>query len=296
MSFVVTAVVAAVELGTVAAIATAVTYVGVAMTVVGTVTKSKELTGLGRVLSIGGGIASLGAAAAGSFGSAAASGAAEGTAGEASSLWGEAANEAADATVNQAVDTAAQTTADSFAGSASSAADKAIGSVADAGADSALSGAGDLGGYETAFNPNDVAGAGFSPPTPTATGGISAPGLQAPAPSGIVNQATAPTVSGSVGDAATSGLPEKGIGERVSDWFKKLTPDQQSRISSGALQLGGNAIGGLFQGWSAEQQLELQKEIQAQKDKQYNDSVKNANSVPVIQFKPRGLVNSTKGG
>lgn len=300
MSFVVT-VAAAFEVGaTFATIATAVSYVGVAMTVVGTVTKSKELTGLGKVLSIGGGIASLGAAA-GAWGTA--SGEAAG-----SSVFSEAAsNVVPDAAVNQAADAAAQTTADSFAGAASASSNNVVGSTLDAvngvAGDSAASGASSLASdYATPFNPNDAAGAGFSAPTPIAPdASAAAPTADVAKPAGLVNQATAPSVTGSasaIPDAQNivPDVPKPGIGQSIRDWYSSLKPDQQSRIASGALQLGGNAIGGLFQGWTAEQQLDLQKEIQAQKTDQYNTSVANANSIPTIQFKPRGLVNSTKGG
>jgi hypothetical protein len=62
MAFVVTAVTAteaAIAAVSISSVATAVASVGAAMTVVGTITKSKELVGVGKVLGIAGGVTSL---------------------------------------------------------------------------------------------------------------------------------------------------------------------------------------------------------------------------------------------
>lgn len=291
MSFVVGAIATAIELGTVAAIATAVTYTGIAMTVVGTITKSKELTKIGGVLSVAGGVASLGAAAAGAFGSSAASAGAAGELGS-NSLWSDAASQAtADASANAATNAAENITADSFSGAASSAADSAIGASSGIGAS-----APDLATqYEITAGGGSIEPTSFNTPAPTGTEAVGAP----PKPAGLVGQATAPDAAAPVSASASGSIdvPKPSMGQSIKDWYNGLSKEAQSRVTTSLVQAGGQAVGGLFQGWTADQQLALQKEIQDRNNKMYDTSVKNANSVPVIQFKPTGLVNNaTKGG
>jgi len=305
MSFVVGAVATAIELGTVAAIATAVTYVGVAMTVVGTITKSKELTKIGGVLSIAGGVASLGAAAAGSFGSAATAGGAgasgAGVVGE-ESLWNEAASQAAgDTAANAAIDGANATTLDGFSGAAKTTADSAIGA-----ADGIGSAAPDLATqYEITAGGGTLEPASTFTAAPKPTGLVGASG---PTPEGLVGQATTPSLNSAYNSDSLdkwfgglaenqkeqvingAGVAKPGIGESLKSWFDKLPSDAKSRITTAALQVGGQAIGGLYQAKTNEKNFDFQKNI-------YDTSMRNASSVPVIQFKPVGLVNNaTKGG
>lgn len=306
MAFVVTAVATAIEVGTIAAVATAVTQVGIAMSVVGVVTKSKELTRIGGVLSIAGGVTSL-ANAAGLFGEAAAAGSAGAAATKGATEFAgdnilDAASQAtADQYAAGAADVANNITADSFVGGASSAADQAIGAGAGIGSTSeALKTGYDLtGGASAAGNaagPTTAAGAtGFTPPTPVATGA-----MEATAQPGLVNQATSMQVGADVAPLpaaqATAAIPKPGLFDDPKAWFKSLTPDQQSRVSTALLQTGGQAVGGLFQGWSAEQKLALEKEAMDLQKQRYEAGVKTANAMPVIAFKPVGLVSgATKG-
>lgn len=98
MAFAVTAVVSAIEIGTVAAALTAIAEVGTLMTVVGVVTKSKELTKVGGALALVGGIGSLANAGLTSLTGAAAEGAAGAAAGGAAEAaeagWADLANDA----------------------------------------------------------------------------------------------------------------------------------------------------------------------------------------------------------
>lgn len=288
MSFVVSAVIVAAEVGTVAAIATAVTYVGIAMTVVGTVTKSKELTGIGKVLSIGGGVASLGAAAYGAY-SAAGSGAVGAAEAGGESLWSDAAKQAtADAGANVATDAAEQVTADSFAGAANTTADTAIGATQGIGATPTLSN-GLTSSLDTTANLAGDAGQAAGVSTSTA----------APAATGIGEDAAAEKWSLANGaDAAGSsfGVAKPGLGQSISDWYSKLSPDNKTRVNTTLFQAGGSAVGGLFNGWSASQKLDIEKQAQALAQQKYNDSVKNANAIPTISFKSGLVANSTKGG
>lgn len=284
MSFVVSAVVAAVSAGTVAAIATAVTYVGVAMTVVGTVTKSKELLGVGKVLSVGGGIASLGAAAYGAYsaaGAGAVSGSTAGAAGD--SLWSEAANQAtADASANVAASAAENVTADTFAGAANTAADSAIGATQGIGASG--TGGGLASGFDTTANlAGDVgqaAGVSTSSVAPAATGFGEDVAAEKWALAGG---------SDAAGSTLGAAVSKPGIGQAITDWYGKLSPDAKNRVNTTLLQAGGSAIGGLFNGWSSTQKLDLEKQI-------YQDQIKRANAMPTISFKSGLVANSTKGG
>ena len=281
MSFVISAVVAASAVGaSVAVIATAVTYVGIAMTVVGTVTKSKELTGIGKVLSIGGGVASLGAAAYGAF-SAAGSGAVGAAEAGGESLWSDAASQAtADASANVATDAAENITADTFAGAANSAADTAIGATEGIGANTGTSN-----GLASSFDPT----ANLAGDTGTAAG-VSTSNA-APAATSIGEDAAAEkwAIANGGGDAAGSAFAKPGLGESITNWYSKLSPDAKTRVNTTLLQAGGSAVGGLFNGWSSSQKLDLEKQI-------YQDGIKRANAMPTISFKSGLVANSTKGG
>lgn len=103
MAIVVSAVATAIEIGTVAAALSAVATVGTAMTVVGVITQSKELTKIGGTLAIVGGLGGLansalsglsGAAAAGGAATEAASGLGAAAADTAESGWAGLANDA----------------------------------------------------------------------------------------------------------------------------------------------------------------------------------------------------------
>lgn len=298
MAWVVSAVAVAVTTLEAAAIATAVMEVGVAMTVVGTVTKSKELTKIGGVLSMAGGIGSLAIGAAGAFGGAAASAAGE-TAGElgTQSLWADAASEAtADASANMATQGVESLAADSFAGGATAS------SIPDAA--SGIGAIGDAKGLTTEY----VGGLPVGDLTPV-SGDIpavaDATANQFAAPAGLNPQASAPPVSDASmsygGDSAApsatdaTGTIKPTAGQDFGSWFKGLPKETQDRLTTSAVQAGGMAIGGIFNGWTESQKMDLQREIQNQKTSQYNTAMANANAIPTIAFKPvapRGLISS----
>lgn len=298
MSFVVTAVAAAIELGTVAAIATAVTQVGIAMTVVGTVTKSKELTKIGGILSIAGGVTSLASAAygaaTGAAGSAAggATAAAGNAAGElgSDSLWSELSNQAvADINANAAAGALENITVDGFAGAAS--ADASTSLAADALGSAGDKLAGSLG--------SEAASAAADKGTQSLVGAAT---NNATTDSGLLNLSNTGSAAGDVAAGAApvnvealqstdfvNGVAKAPtLGESTKDWWSKLSPDAKTRIGTTVLQAGGSAIGGMFQGWTADKRLELEKEIR-------DEARKNANAVPSVTYKKPGLVNSVTG-
>lgn len=299
MAWVVTAVSVAITTMEAVAIATAVMEVGIAMTVVGTVTKSKELVKIGGVMSMAGGIGSLAIGAAGAFGGAAAGAAGE-AAGElgAESLWSDAASQAtADASANMATPgMSGAAVADSFAGGATAS------SIPDAA--SGIGAIGDTGGLTTEYAGGLPTG-DLMPASGdiTASADAAAP-AKFSAPEGLNAQASAPPTSDIMGDASGDHLPggdlfgdtpKPGIGQDFGTWFKGLPKETQARLATGAVQAGSMAIGGIFNGWSESQKMDLQREIQNQKTQQYNTQMANANAIPSISFKPvapRGLISS----
>lgn len=271
MAFVATAVVAAVELGTVAAIATAVAEVGIAMTVVGTVTKSRELTGLGKVLSVAGGVTSLAAGAYAAFGTgAAAAGEGAAAAGAAEGAGGAAAGSAETFAVN--VPTAAD-----FAPVTNE------GIVSGANAAGATSG---VANAAPAALPGD-AGAGALSSTPQASTPLSAtPQASTPNPTAFA--------SGDVGAAAKVLPPVDTSQSGIARWWSGLDDKSKNTI----LQTGAGAVGGLFNGWSAEQRNALERDKLALSQAQYNKQVSNAAYVPSIRYQPTGggMMNTPTGG
>lgn len=270
MAFVATAVVAAVELGTIAAIATAAAEVGLALTVVGTVTKSKELTGLGKVLSIAGGVTSLAAGAYSAFGAEAA-GAAGGTSAAAGAAEGAAATGGAE----------------TFAVSVPTAADFAPvtneGIVSGANAANATSG---VANAAPAALPGDAA-AGTLGSTPQASTPLSAtPQASTAAPTAFA--------SGDVGAAAKVLPPVDTSQSGIARWWSGLDDKAKNTI----LQTGAGAVGGLFNGWSAEQRNALERDKLALSQAQYNKQVSNAAYVPSIRYQPTGggMMNTPTGG
>lgn len=280
MAWVVTAVAAALEVGaTFAVIATAVAEVGIAMTVVGTVTKSKELTKVGGFLSLAGGVASLGAAAVGSLGqgAVAATGAAE---------LGSSA--AVDGGANALSDAAAASTADAVGGS---------------GAAPLIAGpSSDVANAVAGFDPN---AASVLPSAPTGSSAYLTPPSSAVPPASpstpgtfdfLKDSGSATDVSG-VPDALGQSASKPGLGQSVKDWYNGLSKSDQSRVGNTLLQMGGQAVGGLFNGWTADQKLQLEQQAQSLAKQKFDTATTNASAVPDISFKPVGLVNSviTKG-
>lgn len=302
MAWVVTAVVTAYEVMTVAAIAVAVMDVGIAMVVVGKVTKSKELVQIGGVLTTAGGIANLAVGAVGALGAAGAAGeagVAEGAmAGAYSDVAGEKFAQAAAGEAAGTVSAGGLEAATSGASAASAAADagSSIDTLGGKIADGAVS------PISSGFDPKPpVAGLGDAPAlNPQAT----APQVSGTASAAPINNSSMlnPDMSGNDMTArplggADAAIPKPGIFEDTKEWFKNLSADAQSRVSTALVQAGGQAVGGIFNGWSAEQKLALEQQSQDLTKQKYDTANANANYVPTIAFKPvKGLVAGAQGG
>lgn len=262
---------AAVTAATVATIAAGVANAGIVLSIVGKVTKSKELMKIGGVMAVAGGVASLGASAYGAM---------TGGTAAATSVDGAATNIGADAAVNQAAP-AILDTAETFPVSDPSA---LVTTPTPSLADSAAS-----------WNPasSDIA----LDSVPQASGATPA---YAPA-STEANMSVDP--SGSRGliagvQDASANYVKPGFLESAGNWYKNLPDAEKSRIHNQILQAGGKAIGGMFEGWSADKKLELEREVMAENQRRYDNTRANGNAIPTIAFKPAptGLVKSARGG
>jgi hypothetical protein len=301
MAFVVSAVVAAFAEGaTLAIIATAVSEVGIALSVVGAVTGSKELMKIGGVLGIAGGLGSLA-----SLGADALTGAATGT------LANESAAETARLAAGEATAASAVGDAPGILGSAMTSAvdvpkniDFSSISAPDAGAMPSAS----------AAAPQDFSGLPSSA-TPAVTTG--APAVQPVAPAPVADATTVATPADpSTVSAPSDAYPETAAThstgndfygtpqatpngssfDAIKQWFSSLKPETQASVLKG----GASAVGGLFQGWTEEQKLALEKNKFSLSQQQYNTQVTNANSVPKLNFasptpQPNGIINSARG-
>ena len=97
---------------------------------------------------------------------------------------------------------------------------------------------------------------------------------------------------------ADPAIPKPGMFEDSKAWFKNLTPDAQSRVGTALMQAGGQAVGGIFQGWTAEQKLALEQQGQDLLRQKFNVANANANYVPTVAFKPvmpKGLIAGAQG-
>lgn len=318
MAWVVSAVSAAISIGTVAAVATAVAEVGLALTVVGTVTKSKELTSIGKVMSVAGGVVSLGAGLASMATGAAAEGAgaaAAGTAGESA-----ASNALTDATSqalsNQAVETGTSAVADQVTGAGLAELSPNLAQNAGYGIDGLSGAAADAAGSNGLVNGALSQGGGtvsnFAPAAPlTSEEAISqavtpqfATNTEAAGftPSFGANQAT--SVGNSLQSASVGGpmqinemsksamVSQPGMFESASKWFDSQSPAVKSALIQGGL----GALGGLSNSWQAEKRLELERKIADERIKTEQAQRANANAIPSIKFQPIGLVNRAIGG
>ena len=292
MAWVVTAVTTAIEVGTVAAVATAVAEVGLAMTVVGTVTKSKELISVGKVLSVAGGVVSLGAnlanlattgateagkdALAGSAGGATNTALDEATK---TALTNQAATEGTTAVANQAIGTNLADVAPNLAQNASYGIEGLSGDV----------GANLVGESGAASSIADQASNALNSVAPSSVSDAA----QAAAPAFATDVNAAKNATQAAG-LVQSVAPQANTGmlANVENWWNKQTPQVKSALIQGGL----GALGGLSQAWSAEQRLALDKKIADERSKEFQTSQSNANAVPTIQFKPVGLVGKTIGG
>lgn len=249
---------AAVATGVVAA--STVVMAGVAASVVGKVTKSKELMQIGAGLSLGGGIASVASSV---------FGAAEGAAGAAA---GTAAEGAAAASSAEGISGAAGTLE---AGGALDSTLEGIGAASGSGATGGLGGAaaaaGETGGLLSAA-PQSSAALSASPQASFSAGngvlglGQSA-GVGAPLSTASVSAVTAPASTTSAG---------------ISGWWKGLSESTKNKL----LQVGGQAASGVMEGWTAEQKLAFERERQRLEQDRYNTAQSNANAQPVVRFAP----------
>lgn len=304
MAWVVTAVTAAFEIGTVAAIATAVAEVGIAMTVVGTVTKSKELLSVGKVLSVAGGVTAIGA----NLANLATTGLSEGAAGAAAGV-GEsgAGNALADASgqalTNQAVDAGTNAVTDKVVGAGLADVAPNIAQNSSYGIDG-LSGLGDVGASAAGGVADQTANqaiGGFAAPAPV----TSEQAIQAAATPqfATTDHALTQSAGNALGSSdlsplkisslpANAAITPPGFGEQIGNWW-----DKQSQVTKSALIQGGlGALGGLSQAWQADQRLALERKIADEKMKTEQAQRTNANAIPTIRFQPVGLVNRAIGG
>lgn len=246
---------AAVATGVMAA--STVAMIGVAATVVGKVTKSKELMQIGGGLSLGAGIASVAtsvfgaaegaSAAAGTAAEgAAASGAAEGVSGAAGTIEGA---EAAGAALEGIGSSAAQGATTAGLGEAAS---------------SAASAAGETGGLLSAGG---------------SAGNIGTPVIQLGDASGLA-QSAAQGIGNTVTNAVVA--PASTTSSGISGWWNGLSESTKNKL----LQVGGQAASGAMEGWTTEQKLAFERERQRLEQERYNTSQRNANAQPIVRFAP----------
>jgi hypothetical protein len=246
-----------------------VAMVGLGTTVVGKLTKSKELSQFGAGLGLG---AMASSALTGVFGSAAAGSA-----------------EAASAAIPNTISSSQLAGIDAAAGGiggAAGATPGALGGIStgwDAAAtaiDSASGATGGLGAAGAGGNSGGLLGSSLNP--------------AAPAQPGV---ATAATPANPVATASTPVAPPPATDSNsISQWWGRQSEATKNRI----LQVGGQAVGGLFEGWSAEQRAALERERMKLEQQKYDTAQSNGNAQPVVKFKSYtpatgGLLGATKG-
>lgn len=273
MAFVVTAVATAVELGTFAAIATAVSEVGIAMSVVGTVTGNKELTKWGGYLGIAGGVGSLAAGVGTAAGPASESGALDLAGQDISST----AYSGADPMPNFS-----NSATNSVANDASSFSSDAVNAGQGIADQNMLSSASMPSGNEILPNVANAPDSGGATNYQDYANGPRTPGAP-PNPQQAVDSASQMNLSAGGGIQAPGDTSSNGIAQ----WFKNLDQRTQSTV----LQAGAGLAGGLFQGWSAEQKLALEREKFNLDQQKYSTAMTNASAQPTIKFAPTGIIN-----
>ncbi len=275
------AIAGAAVVATTAVTATTVAMVGLAAVAVGKITKFKELEQFGSGLGLGAGIASV---------TTSVFGAADAAAGGVSSAAGTA--EAGAGALENTISSADLAGIDAAAGGIGGAGSAAPGALEVATSWDAPATAIELGGSASA--PSSVTGmpsgllGGSGAPAPATAGANGMPG-------------TTPQASVDVGAAAAnpsaSVAPPTGTDTNaISQWWSKQPESVKNRI----LQMGGNFAGSLFDGWSAEQKMALQREQQNLEQRKFDTMMKNGSAQPVVKFqsyKPAGtgLLASTKG-
>lgn len=248
--------------------ASTVVMAGIAATVVGKVTKSKELMQIGSGLSLGAGLASVATsvfgaaegatAAAGTAAEGAAAGAAEGVSGAAGTLEAGGAIESA------------------MAGAGEAGVTGGLG-----GASSAAATAGETGGLLSSV-PQSSAALSASPQASFAADssvlglGQSA-GVGAPLNAAGVSAVAAPASTTSAG---------------ISGWWKGLSEATKNKL----LQVGGQAASGLMEGWSQEQKLAFERERLKLEQDRLGQQQSNANAQPRVAFNVVNPVGQPRAG
>jgi len=264
---------AAVATGVVAV--STIAMIGMATTVVGKITKSKELMQIGAGMGLGAGIASVASSVFG--GTSAVAGTAE----------------AATAGIGSAAESVPGIEATAGLGDAA-------GGIAEA-ANSATQTSGLLGASDSIAQ-----SAGLTDVASAATGTAAPQGLLTQ----TLSQPLTVTPSAEFASAANAGytapinavssplmaLPPPPPGG-ISQWWSKLSQPMKDRV----LQMGGQAVGSMFEGWTAEQKLALEREKANLEKQRYDTSASNANAQPTVRFKPNmptnyGLLTATKRG
>jgi len=256
----------AVAAGVVAA--STVLYAGIAVSVVGKVTKSKELTQIGSGMSLGAGIAS---AASSIFGAAEGAGAGAGI--------GAGAGAENIVPVPTGIDTAAGSLGEAAAGGVADAATTAgVGEAATTGADALASSTGGSGGLLN--------------PTATADSLVATPGAAPAAANGMSAENLALGGADGLGGTGVLAPPPPG---GIQGWWSKLTDTTKAKLLSGAAD-------GLMKGWDANQRNEFEREKLNLDKQRYDTSMANASAQPVVAFKQYtpaktgGLLNPTAKG
>lgn len=246
---------------TVATIGMVVAGAGLAIGVVGMVTKNKDLVKVGTLLGAAGGGAALGAAAAGAMGLGAAGSAATSGVEAGTQVASEAAKSGADMSVQgmaQVGDHAASQVASETAMNATTPLiDSSVGSSVTGGLKSAAPMAQDLVGQGTVLAPTGTDTIAQGVNQSIAQAGIAAPG----APISPWAGTAAPTATMAGVNAPPPPAPT--APSAMGDYTKGM-------LALGGMQMAGSAAGGLFQGQQASKNAELQK-IQQQQQQQQID-------------------------
>lgn len=259
----------AVAAGVVAA--SAVIYAGIAVSVVGKVTKSKELSQIGSGMTLGAGVAG----AASSIFGAAEGATAGGMTAENAALGG------ADGLGGTGIDATAGSLSADVAGSAAGA-DGAVTGLTQGigGGAETVAGAGDSAGL---LNPSSTSAATSSAPAATAPAGAAAEG-------GAMN-ADNLALGGADGMGGTGVIAPPAPGG-IQGWWANLSATTKAKLLSGAADAA-------MKGWDQNQKNEFEREKFNLSQQQYNTSMANASAQPVVKFAPvktGGLLNPTARG
>ena len=285
MAWVCTAVAAAVELGTAAAICVAITDVGLALTVVGAVTGNKECLKIGGMMSLAGGVGSLAVGAVGMFGEVASEAVVKDVA--TSTATDLATTATTDATQQLATDTLANTATDTaLSAPGSTLTDAATGQAATFQAPGALAapGAPGLGGG-IPVDPNAAVTDSLIQKAPGSA-------LQAPtAGDGMLGGATDPTGamigdgSATAGQQAMDALRNKQpMTGQLKDWFDSQSPATKDTLLKSALSIPGGI------------QNQMNADRNAGMRQQEIDNAKAAQTNKGVPTWGTGIINRAKGG